>query len=87
MSFDRLTACLTRIDAEYKAPELAQTSKKHSFSELNCSSLCGQHKNPHVGDMKFKRSGAASAAPLRSLSGCARGCRSEYNDQSFHWLH
>ena len=33
MSFDRLTACLTRIDAEYKAPELAQTSKKHSFSE------------------------------------------------------
>ena len=44
MSFDRLTACLTRIDAEYKAPELAQTSKKHSFSELNCSSLCGQHK-------------------------------------------
>ena len=44
-------------------------------------------KAPHVGDMKFKRSGAASAAPLRSLSGCARGCRSEYNDQSFHWLH
>ena len=40
-----------------------------------------------VGDRKFKRSGAASAAPLRSLSGCARGCRSEYNDQSFHWLH
>ena len=34
MSFDRLTACLTRIDAEYKAPELAQTSKKHSFSEF-----------------------------------------------------
>ena len=33
MSFDRLTVCLTRIDAEYKAPELAQTSKKHSFSE------------------------------------------------------
>ena len=44
-------------------------------------------KAPYVGDMKFKRSGAASAAPLRSLSGCARGCRSEYNDQSFHWLH
>lgn len=34
MSFDRLAACLTRIDAEYKAPELAQTSKKHSFSEF-----------------------------------------------------
>lgn len=33
MSFDRPAACLTRIDAEYKAPELAQTSKKHSFSE------------------------------------------------------
>ena len=44
-------------------------------------------KSPHVGDMKFKRSGAASAAPLRSLSGCAHGCRNEYNDQSFHWLH
>ena len=44
-------------------------------------------KAPYVGDMKFKRSGVALAASLRSLSGCARGCRSEYNDQSFHWLH
>ena len=44
-------------------------------------------KAPYVGDMKFKRSDAALAASLQSLSGCAHGCRNEYNDQSFHWLH
>ena len=34
ISFIGLSICFTKIDAENKAPELAQTSKKHSFSEF-----------------------------------------------------
>jgi len=66
--------------------EIAKIQSTEASNELLQFVRTAQ-KAPYVGDMKFKRSGAASAASLRSLSGCARGCRSEYNDQSFHWLH
>ena len=43
-------------------------------------------KCPYVGILSFKRSGAALAAPLLFLSGCARGYRNEYICQSDHSL-
>ena len=35
--------------------------------------------------MRFNQRGVASAAPLRSLTGCAHDCRSEYSGRSSHW--
>ena len=65
---------------------IAKSIIKKDRDEMNRPRLCGQHKKaPGVGNMKFKRSGAALAAPLQSLSGRARGYRNEYNGQSFHW--
>ena len=54
---------------------------------VNCTSLCGQHKkSPYVGNIKFKQSGAASAAPLQFYSGYAHSYRNECICQSDHLL-
>ena len=45
-------------------------------TSLNSSGLYGRHKKaPRKEKFRFKRSGAASAAPLRFFTGCAGGYR------------
>ena len=53
---------------------------------LNRPRLCGQYKKPRCRILSFKRSGAATAAPLPFLLGCARGYRSKCTYQSVRSL-
>ncbi len=45
-----------------------------------------QKKAPSAGILSFRRSGAATAAPLLFCTGCAHGCKRGYIGQSSRWL-
>ena len=79
---------VTRKPQNSKAYNRRRTQDwKKDLPDLDCPSLCGQYKKrPCIGIFSFKRSGAASAAPLRFLSGCANNCKSGYICQSDHQL-
>ena len=52
----------------WTAPDCADSTKKHLSRKI----------------FRFKRSGAASAAPLQFLSGCAHDYNNRYKQRSFH---
>ena len=56
--------------------------RKDPIAVVYCPRLYGQYKkDPWQENVEFKRSGAASAAPLQFLTGYAGGCKSRCNDQ------
>ena len=68
-------------------PHFTQTTAQAPEVELWRPRLYRQNKKPPMQEiLSFKRSGAASAVPLRFYSGYAHGCRSECICRADRWL-
>ena len=67
---------------------VSETAKMNNLSEdvLPQFVRTAQKEPPEQEILSFKRSGAASAAPLQSLAGYAHGCKNECSGQSYYLL-